>query len=148
MNFASLNTRDDTRGINVSKRIAFTMVVLLLLLQAVPVMACVAMPAQALTTCCCDPSRDCAMSSHGKTCAGPEACCVQASGTTPALSIAAAHPDDRPVALPIAHGAPPANNLAAANEQRAHRDAVHLYYYGSAPLPAVPLYLRHLRLTL
>jgi hypothetical protein len=74
--------------------------------------------------------------------------CVQVSGSTPAISVSVAHPDDRSLALPITHGAPPLTNLIAFIEQRANQNAAQLYQRHSAPLPAVPLYLRHLRLTL
>jgi hypothetical protein len=132
----------------VSKRIAFASVILLLLVQAVPALACVAMPAQALDTCCCETDRNCTMASRAAACAVPDACCVQATGSTPALSVSAAHPDDRSLALPITQGAPLAANLIAFIEQRANQNAARLYQHHSAPLPAVPLYLRHLRLTL
>lgn len=51
-------------------------------------------------------------------------------------------------APPITHGAPPADNPLTFIEQRANRDAAQIYHHHSAPLPAVPLYLRYLRLTL
>ena len=147
MNFPGLNLRD-TRGMNVSRRIALTTVVLLLLLQAVPVLACVAMPAHALTACCCEPDRNCTMARGGGACAVPEACCVQQTGLAPPLGVSAAHPDDRSFALPITHGAPAADDPLIFIEQRADRDAAQFYHHHVAPLSAVPLYLRHLRLTL
>jgi hypothetical protein len=131
----------------VSKRIALLTVVLLLLVQAVPVFACVAMPSHALTTCCCEPDQNCTMASRAGGCAVPEACCVQASGSTPALSVAASHADNRPVAALIAIGPPPsANDPLGLINARANRIArIHL---DAPPLAAVPLYLLHLRLTL
>jgi hypothetical protein len=138
----------DTRGINVSRRIAFAAVALLLLLQAAPVLACVAMPAQMLTACCCEADGNCPMAARAAACAGPDACCVQATGSTPALSVSAAHPDDRSLAHPIGPGVLPATDLVALIERCANQHGTQLYQHHSAPLPAVPLYLRHLRLTL
>lgn len=130
-----------------SRRIALLTVVLLLLLEAVPVVACVAMPSHALTTCCCEPDRNCAMESRAGACAVPEACCVQTPGSAPALSIAVADPHDRPVAPLIIVGARlPANDLFAFVEPRANRPAE--LYLDAPPVQAVPIYLRHLRLTL
>jgi hypothetical protein len=137
------------RGTNVSRRIATAAAILLLLVQAVPVLACVAMPTQALATCCCEPDRDCAMGHDANGCATADSCCAQASGSSPALSNAAAHPDERAfAALPTVAGAPPAGDPLVFIEQRASLAAAHLFHQASAPLPAVPLYLRHLRLTL
>jgi hypothetical protein len=144
---SGLNLRD-TRGINVSKRIAIAAAILLLFVQAAPVLACVAMPTQALSVCCCEPDRDCAMGHSANGCATADACCVQAGSSTPGLSNAAAHPDEHAFALPSANGAPPSSDPLILIEQRASLAAAHLFHQASAPVSAVPLYLRHLRLTL
>jgi len=132
----------------VSKRIAIAAAFLLLLVQAVPALACVAMPAQALITCCCEPDRNCATAGPPGDCAVPETCCVQATGLAPALSASAAHPVARLLALPVANGAPFADVPLALIKQRASLLAAELYRHSTAAPSAVPLYLRHLRLTL
>jgi len=131
----------------VSKRIALITTILLLLVQAAPVLACVAMPGQALSACCCEPNRDCPMGQRASECVEADACCVQAGGSTPALSGVTAHADEREISLPSATGAPPAVEPLALIEQ-ASLVAAHSYHHSTTPPPAVPLYLRHLRLTL
>ena len=131
-----------------SKRIAIAAAILLLLVQAAPVLACVGMPTQALAACCCESHRDCAMGHHANGCSKADACCVDAVNSTPVLGNAAAQPDERPVLLPSANGAPPVAESLAHVGQQASVVAAHFYLHRSAPCPAVPLYLRHLRLTL
>ncbi|MEJ1962743.1 MAG: hypothetical protein WDO56_14840 [Gammaproteobacteria bacterium] len=131
-----------------SKRIALTTVILLLLLQAVPVLACVAMPGEALGTCCCETDPTCAMANRSGECAVPGACCVRVSNSTPALGVAGLHDDEGPAVLAIANGILPAQDPLTLLKRQASLDAATLRHYSSAPLPTVPLYLRHLRLTL
>ena len=131
-----------------SKRIVFTTVVLLLLLQAVPVLACVAMPAQGLAACCCEGDLNCLVGSGENACAVPDACCVQSSDTTPALSVSVGHPDQRFDAPPATHSALPARDPVAFLSRLADSEAAQISHQLPAPLPAVPLYLRHSRLTL
>ena len=139
----------ETRAINVLRRIAFMAAVLLLLLQGVPILACAAMPGQPLMSCCCQSGGTCATSIHPDSCTAPEACCTQAAGSVPALALAAAHLDDPSVALPIGGGAvPPYESAALIEQQLASHEATQLYHRQAPLSPAVPLYLRHLRLTL
>ncbi len=131
-----------------SKRIALVAAILFLLIQAVPAIACVAMPAQVHSTCCCEPNGQCAMVSRPQRCAAPDACCVQATGSTPALSRVEADAAQSVLAVPSPDIVPPTFDSFALLARRPELVPTDLDHPRSAPLPAVPLYLRHLRLTL
>ncbi len=131
-----------------SRRIAVASVWLLLLMQSLPVLACLALPGQALASCCCTTDRHCPMGNSASTCADPGACCVDAVGATAALSGPAVHAEDRVSRHPAAHGVAPAFEPLTFIETQASLSAAYLIHHRSLPLPAVPLYLRHLRLTL
>lgn len=127
---------------------ALALVLLLLLVQAVPVLACVVAPTQALAACCCDLDHGCTMGHRAGGCATADSCCAQAVGSAPALSSAAAHPDDRVLTSTSGPGAPPVADTATLIDRSAAFAAAHRLHLISGPRPAVPLYLRYLRLTL
>lgn len=130
-----------------SKRIAIAAAFFLLLVQAGPALACVSMPPQGLTACCCEPDHNFVLAESPGDCAVADACRAQATGSAPALRAPTAHPDDRPLALSTPGGAPPASDPLCLIERRASLDAAQLHH-SLAPPSSVPLYLRHLRLTL
>jgi hypothetical protein len=131
----------------VSKRIAIAAAFFLLLLQAGPALACVSMPTQGPSACCCEPDHNFVLAESPSDCAVAGACPAQTTGSTLALSASTAHPDDRPLPLSTPGGAPPASDPLCLIERRASLDAAQLHH-SLAPRSSVPLYLRHLRLTL
>jgi hypothetical protein len=131
-----------------SRRFAIVPVFVLLLLQALPVMACVAMPGQTLASCCCEGDRHCPMrDQNSANCAAPDTCCVSETSSAGPFTISNAHPgehSDLPATSPIADLSPDRvfqNVIAGVYSPR-------LSSYPTTPRNAVPLYLRHLRLTL
>lgn len=146
MTFLTANS-SRSRGATATRRIALSFVALLLLLQAVPALACLAMPGSGMGNCCCEIEGKC-VSSREADCTTSDACCVEATASTPALSVVAAHDENRSVVPVSVPGVPPATDFFGLIQHRAQDDTAQFIRVRTSPLPSVPLYLRHLRLTL
>ena len=122
------------------RRIAVAVAMLLLLIQAVPVLACVASPSQPLVVCCCDLGHGCATGYRSnRGCDTSDSCyCVQAVGSTPALSGAAAHPDDRAFAPTDGPGGAPVADALVFVEQSETLTAARRLHIRSARPPIAP----------
>lgn len=133
-----------------SKRLAIIPVFMLLLLQALPVMVCAAMPEQALESCCCEGDRNCPMSDQDSSrCTESASCCASGSLAAGLPTLSNSHGGEH-AELPVASPAPAPALDGDRPFQMASASAFlpALSSLPTRPKNAVPLYLRHLRLTL
>ncbi|MEJ0039615.1 MAG: hypothetical protein WDO68_26815 [Gammaproteobacteria bacterium] len=141
-------SRLDTKSPRLWKGVALGAAVLLLLLQAVPVLACMVHPEQALAACCCERGGHCPMGHREQGCAAIDACCAEAVGTGAMGSALTAPPNQRVSAPASFSDAPSSTSPPRLFDPRMGIAAPNFHSHLSVPPPSVPLYLLHLRLTL